>query len=55
MKRTICAFAIATLICAATYEASHAAPIAPLTLWSIRIATESSCHSRAIMEAAVGR
>jgi hypothetical protein len=25
MKRTICAFAVATLICAATYEAPHAA------------------------------
>ncbi len=31
MKRTVCAFAVATLICAATYETSHAAPIAPLT------------------------
>jgi hypothetical protein len=31
MKRTVRAFAVATLICAATYEASHAAPIAPLT------------------------
>ncbi len=31
MKRTVCAFTVATLICAATYETSHAAPIAPLT------------------------
>jgi hypothetical protein len=31
MRRTVCAFAVATLICAATYETSHAAPIAPLT------------------------
>ncbi len=31
MKRTVCAFAVATLICAATYETAHAAPIAPLT------------------------
>ncbi len=58
MKRTVCAFTVATLICAATYETSHAAPIAPLTgipeqglvtLWSIRIATELSCRSRAAM------
>ena len=27
MKRTICAFAVATMICAATYETCHAAPI----------------------------
>ncbi len=31
MKRTVCAFAVATLICAVTYEMSHAAPIALLT------------------------
>ena len=31
MKRTVCPFAVATLICAATYEMSHAAPIALLT------------------------
>jgi hypothetical protein len=31
MERAVCAFAVATLICAATYEKSHAAPIAPLT------------------------
>ena len=31
MKRTVCAFAVATVICAATYETSHAASIAPLT------------------------
>ena len=31
MKRTVRAFAVATLICAATYERSHAAAIAPLT------------------------
>ena len=28
---TICAFTVATLICAARYETSYAAPIAPLT------------------------
>ena len=28
MKRTVCAFAVATLICAATYETPHAATIA---------------------------
>jgi len=31
MRRTVCAFTVATLICAAGYETSHAAPIAPLT------------------------
>jgi hypothetical protein len=31
MKRTVCAFTVATLICAATYETCQAAPIAPLT------------------------
>jgi hypothetical protein len=31
MKRTVRAFAVATLICAATYQTSHAAPIAQLT------------------------
>jgi hypothetical protein len=31
MRRTVFAFTIATLICAATYETCHAAPIAPLT------------------------
>jgi hypothetical protein len=31
MRRTVCAFTVATLICAARYETSHAAPIAPLT------------------------
>jgi hypothetical protein len=31
MKRTVCAFAAATLICAATYETAHAAPVAPPT------------------------
>lgn len=31
MRRTVCALLIATLICAATYETCHAAPIAPLT------------------------
>jgi hypothetical protein len=31
MKRTACAFAVATLICAVTYGTSRAAPIAPLT------------------------
>jgi hypothetical protein len=31
MKRAVCAFALATLICAATCETSHATPIAPLT------------------------
>jgi hypothetical protein len=31
MKRAVCACAVATLICAATYEMSHATPIAPLT------------------------
>jgi len=31
MPRIVCAFTVATLICAATYEMSHAAPIAPLT------------------------
>jgi hypothetical protein len=29
MRRTVCAFTVATLICATTY--GHAAPIAPLT------------------------
>jgi hypothetical protein len=29
MRRTVCAFTVATLICAATY--GHAAPIAPLS------------------------
>jgi hypothetical protein len=28
MQRTVCAFTFAMLICAATYEACHAAPIA---------------------------
>jgi hypothetical protein len=31
MKRTVCAFAVATFICAVTYGTSRAAPIAPLT------------------------
>ena len=31
MKGAVCAFAVATLICAVTYETSHATPIAPLT------------------------
>jgi len=31
MLRTVFAFTIATLICAATYETCRAAPIAPLT------------------------
>ena len=31
MRRTVRAFTVATLICAARYETSHAAPIAPLT------------------------
>ena len=31
MPRIVCTFSVATLICAATYEMSHAAPIAPLT------------------------
>ena len=31
MRSTVCAFTVATLICAARYETSHAAPIAPLT------------------------
>ena len=31
MRRTVCAFAVATLICAARYETSHAAPIATPT------------------------
>jgi len=31
MRRTVCGFTVATLICAATYETCHAAPIAPLT------------------------
>jgi hypothetical protein len=31
MGRTVCAFLVAALVCAATYETSHAAPIAPLT------------------------
>jgi hypothetical protein len=31
MKRSVCAFAVATLIWAVTCEASHATPIAPLT------------------------
>ena len=31
IMRTVCAFAVATLICAATYETSHAALIASLT------------------------
>jgi hypothetical protein len=31
MKRAVCAFAVATLICAVTCETSHATPIAPLT------------------------
>ena len=31
MRQIVCAFAVPTLICAATYETSHAAPIAPLT------------------------
>jgi hypothetical protein len=31
MKRAVCAFAVATLICAATYQTTHATPIAPLT------------------------
>ena len=30
MRRIVCAFAVATLICAATYETSHTAPVAPL-------------------------
>jgi hypothetical protein len=31
MRLTVCAFTVATLICAAGYETSHAASIAPLT------------------------
>ena len=31
MRRTVCAFTVSTLICAAMYETSHAAPVAPLT------------------------
>jgi hypothetical protein len=31
MPRTVCAFAVATLICAATVETSHTTPVAPLT------------------------
>ncbi len=31
MRRTVCALATATLICAAAYEVSHATPIAPAT------------------------
>ena len=31
MRRTLCVFAVATLMCAAPYEMSHAAPVAPLT------------------------
>jgi hypothetical protein len=31
MRRTVCAFTGATLICAATYGTGHAAPIAPIT------------------------
>jgi hypothetical protein len=31
MWRTVCAFAVATLICATPYETAHAAPVAPLT------------------------
>ena len=49
MKRTVCAFAVATLICAATYETSHAAPIAPLTgirAWSDNITLVYSHHYR---------
>jgi hypothetical protein len=30
MRLTVCTFAVATLFCAVTYEASQAAPIAPL-------------------------
>ena len=30
-RRTVCAFAVVTFICAVTYGTSHAAPIAPLT------------------------
>ena len=49
MKRTVCAFGVATLICAATYETSHAAPIAPLTgirAWSDNITLVYSHHYR---------
>jgi hypothetical protein len=31
MRRIVCAFTVAMLICAATYEMCHAAPIEPLT------------------------
>jgi hypothetical protein len=31
MRRIVCAFTVAMLICAATYETCHAAPIEPLT------------------------
>jgi hypothetical protein len=31
MRRTVCAFTVATLICVVRYETSHAAPIAPPT------------------------
>jgi hypothetical protein len=31
MRVTVYIFAVATLFCAATYETSHAAPMAPLT------------------------
>jgi hypothetical protein len=30
MRKAVCAFTVATLICAATYETSHATPIASL-------------------------
>jgi hypothetical protein len=64
MRRTVCAFTVATLICAATYETCHTAPIAPLTgiqaglLWSNRITTGTristlSCRSRAVMGVAL--
>lgn len=31
MQRTVCAFTVATLICAVAYETCRAAPIAPLS------------------------
>ena len=49
MRRTVYAFTVATLICAATYEMSHAAPIAPLTgiqAGSGNITSVSSHHYR---------
>jgi hypothetical protein len=49
MKAAVCAFAAATLICAVTYETSHAAPIAPLRAGSGSITLVYSHRHRIVV------